>query len=819
MKKVVLRCCMLLFLVFSFTFLSSKDEFISVEAAKKKAMCSFEFSDSGLVKVTNHIDYDIVYETNGGDKISNGKVSIFENSILGSELIPTPVRKGYVFEGWYYDETFTNRVTATTTSGIVTSQSMKPIDCLTGKGTIKVYAKWVKIIVADICEAKQFVGGSYNVKYNTNGGNTISSVKVGVGAEPTQFGELPIPKKDGYTFAGWYYDSNFKEPVTAKYNAGVGKVEHYKEGNCEYVRYKDVTLYAKWVEKFMSVELCEAKQFVGGSYNVKYNTNGGNTISSVKVGVGAEPTQFGELPIPKKDGYTFAGWYYDSDFKEPVTAKYNAGVGKVEHYKDGNCEYARYKDVTLYAKWVSKNELGFVCSNEPIIGGVATINYVPNNGETITSSKLCTGCQQKDEKLPKPTKEGYIFAGWYYDSNFTRMVNGDKVRDVDHSGEKYDKNGCLVSNIVDVTLYAKWVSKNELEFVCSNEPIIGGAATINYEPNNGEKIASSKLCTGCQTNDEKLPIPTKEGYIFAGWYYDSNFTRMVNGDKVRDVDHSGEKYDKNGCLVSNIVDVTLYAKWVSVISTDVCPEPINGGSFNLEFNANGGSEIEKMSVCIGCDPTLTKLPIPTKEGYTFGGWYYDADFNDQVAVIYAVDVDHIEVTEENGCVVYKNIDRTLYARWQKVYKEKDVELIIDEKMASNINRVEIKQLPKEDKSMILLNKKLIKFNAYEINLLDANNSKVQPNGKVILKFPFDKSININNLVVYRVDGDKLVLYDPIIIDGYAQIETDHFGIYAVGEEKSVSNPETSDNILIYVSFGILFVVGSIIITKKLKYSK
>ena len=88
-----------------------------------------------------------------------------------------------------------------------------------------------------------------------------------------------------------------------------------------------------------------------------------------------------------------------------------------------------------------------------------------------------------------------------------------------------------------------------------------------------------------------------------------------------------------------------------------------------------------------------------------------------------------------------------------------------------------------------------------------------------MKFPFDKSININNLVVYRVDGDKLVPYDPIIVDGYAQIETDHFSIYAVGEEKSVSNPETGDNILIYVSFGILFVVGSIIITKKLKYSK
>ena len=45
---------------------------------------------------------------------------------------------------------------------------MKPIDCLTDKGTIKVYAKWLKagIISADSCEAKQIDGGSYNVKYN-----------------------------------------------------------------------------------------------------------------------------------------------------------------------------------------------------------------------------------------------------------------------------------------------------------------------------------------------------------------------------------------------------------------------------------------------------------------------------------------------------------------------------------------------------------------------------------------------------------------------------------------------------------------------------
>ncbi len=46
--------------------------------------------------------------------------------------------------------------------------------------------------------------------------------------------QLPLPKREGYSFGGWYYDTTFKRPAG---NAGE-----------EFVPNKDVTLYAQWVE-------------------------------------------------------------------------------------------------------------------------------------------------------------------------------------------------------------------------------------------------------------------------------------------------------------------------------------------------------------------------------------------------------------------------------------------------------------------------------------------------------------------------------------------------------------------------------------------
>lgn len=67
--------------------------------------------------------YTIKYETNGGNAIAD------ENKAKGStvDLIKVPVKEGYVFEGWYTDAGFVNRVEEVVMTGDIT-----------------VYANWVK---------------------------------------------------------------------------------------------------------------------------------------------------------------------------------------------------------------------------------------------------------------------------------------------------------------------------------------------------------------------------------------------------------------------------------------------------------------------------------------------------------------------------------------------------------------------------------------------------------------------------------------------------------------------------------------------------
>ena len=140
-------------------------------------------------------------------------------------------------------------------------------------------------------------------------------------------------------------------------------------------------------------------------YTITFNSNGGTTISDIE-----EATELPtELPIPTKTGYTFLGWYYDSDFT-------------IEAFTDDPLT----SDVTLYAKWVLNTY---------------TIIFEENGGTTQTDLTEQTALP---DPLPTPTKSGYSFLGWYYDSDFTIEAFADDP---------------LTS---DVTLYAKWGEKNKM---------------------------------------------------------------------------------------------------------------------------------------------------------------------------------------------------------------------------------------------------------------------------------------------------------------------------------------------------------------------
>ena len=202
-----------------------------------------------------------------------------------------------------------------------------------------------------------------------------------------------------------------------------------------------------------------------------------------------------------------------------------------------------------------------------------SITYEENGGTTQTD---LTEQTVLPTPLPTPTRSGYTFLGWYYDSSFTNAaVAGDSLTN-------------------DVTLYAKWQLNTY---------------TITFNSNGGSSVPSISDVTQLPS---VLPIPTRTGYNFQGWFYDSVFTNeAVAGDP----------------LISN---VTLYAKWEEK------------QYYRIFYNTNGGNTIPSISTDIIPD----NLPIPVRNDDIFIGWYYDESLSDPV---------------ESNDILSSNI--TLYASW------------------------------------------------------------------------------------------------------------------------------------------------------------
>jgi uncharacterized repeat protein (TIGR02543 family) len=161
-------------------------------------------------------------------------------------LLPTPVKTGYTFQGWYTSESGGSKKTAAST--------------LT-KSTV-LYAHWK--------------GRTYTLSFDPNGGilNASKSKKVTYGKA---VGRPPTPKRAGYHLTGWYTARS----GGLKYDAGT-----------VYQQLKDTVLYARWT---------------ANRYTLSFDPNGGTVSASAKeLTFGAA---VGSLPTPEREGYGFQGWY------------------------------------------------------------------------------------------------------------------------------------------------------------------------------------------------------------------------------------------------------------------------------------------------------------------------------------------------------------------------------------------------------------------------------------------------------------------------------------------------------------------------------
>ena len=482
------------------------------------------------------------------------------------------------------------------------------------------------------------------IHYDTNGGNKIDDTKVPVNYRPRHITDagLPTPTKNGFSFEGWYYDKSLTKKVEANSIYDV-KIDSGKDSNGCDIGGQEITLYAKWKKNCLPFILKCIKNRV-----VTFNTNGGSKIETVSLPKtnNEEYTSY-KIPKPTKDGSIFMGWYYDEALTDKVETSYLKDLKYTEKYDEYGCLIQGCEEkINLYAKWVE--EVG--CSIPRCMKQRNVVTFNTNGGSKIEKTTVDLlkkwGEGYTPHKIPEPTKSGYTFAGWYFDSGLTKKVDVTYLEDLVHE-TKYDGRGCPIITCDDATfeLYAKW-TKKETTKTCNTK--VNNKYTLTYQVSNGQNV-TKEICVGCSDNPAIINLE-RNGYVFAGWYYDSALTKKVETENTGNIKVI-KKYDKNNCHIG-YKDVTLYPKW---IEKNVCKEE---KTLTVSFDTLGGSNIEDIKIT-SKEFTVFKIDpeIPTKENYTFVGWYYDSGLTNKV------DTNALTLNNNTNC---EDVQITLYAKYASV---------------------------------------------------------------------------------------------------------------------------------------------------------
>jgi len=193
--------------------------------------------------------YTVTFDVAGGNALSPATHSVTFNEKYGEDgSLPTPIRTGYVFAGWYNgnDPIDNDSVVITASNHTLT-------------------AKWNPIY--------------YTILFDGTGG-TVSSSNIDV-TYGTKYGELPVAERYGYNFDGWFTEI-------------IDGVQVCEDSIVELLEDEIVTLYAHWTPKTCRLNI-QALDF-GWTYNVNYGDTFTFDLNA----------QYG---FPNSS-FTFQAWFY-----------------------------------------------------------------------------------------------------------------------------------------------------------------------------------------------------------------------------------------------------------------------------------------------------------------------------------------------------------------------------------------------------------------------------------------------------------------------------------------------------------------------------
>lgn len=532
---------------------------------------SWQIKTQGRVLVTEV--YTVTFDSYGGTPVPPAQE--VEYGLTATKPDPAPTKTGYTFDGWYLgDEKYDF------------SAAVEQNIALTAKWTLN----------------------TYTVTFDPNGGNELAeadktkAVKIG-----EAYGELPTPTRKGYNFAGWYTEAEEGTVVTADTTVSA---------------MTDHTLYAHWEAKKANVHIMIFKSNDLGTPIVDraYTTDAvyGDTLDLAEI----DPSSYLDFDF-EIDG----GWYDDGLFN--LYKKYVSG-------EQANKPAALTK-LQITGNW--QNLKLIVTELVPVVyfkSAEALAEYQNDHSKVeniIFTTKARVGSTLPTADAPTATRDGYTFTFWSREGQIGTDVTGQTVNGwtnlvanweartdtpytVEHYLENLDGNYAL-----DTTEHLKGTTDTTVT-----------AAAKSYDNFTYDSTVPDTVASGNIAGDGSLVLKlfyTRNTYDYTvrhikqlpdGSYDEANAEVETLSGKFEALAAVTAK-DYGEHYPTNDADTKQNIKIEKGLTIDV---KYDLDEHTLTFETNGGSAINPVTVRHG--NAVARPADPTKDKYTFIGWYVDPEF-------------------------------------------------------------------------------------------------------------------------------------------------------------------------------------------------